>query len=101
MFRRVLAICVVLGFASVVHAGAVLELQVTDMGSVDANGNHVGWAPLTADPGPDDQFMVHAYLTSDTTLTSGARLINLDATGPGTTTTAYRPRWRVSSREGT
>ena len=85
MFRRIVALCVVLGFASVAQAGAVLELEVSDMGSVDADGNRVGWAPLSGPVGPGDQFMVHAYLTTDMTLTSGARLIALDATGPATT----------------
>jgi hypothetical protein len=89
MFRRGLALCVVLGFASVANAGAVLELTMSDMGGLDTADppNVCCWTDL---PGPvqimqGDSFMVHAFMTTDTTLTSGARLIQLDAEGPLTT----------------
>ena len=90
MFRRVVTLCVVLGFASVANAGAVLELSMSDMGALDTTTpapNVCCWTDL---PGPvqimqGDSFMVHAFMTTDTTLTSGARLIQLDAEGPLTT----------------
>lgn len=85
MFRRGLALCVVLGFASVANAAAVLELTRTDMGTVDADGNRVGFTDLTGPVYPGDQFMVHAWLTVDTALTSGVRAVQFDYSGPATT----------------
>ena len=76
-----------LGAASVAQAGAVIELQVSDMGMVDVWGNVVGWtdlpAPVEVEPG--EQFLVHVWMTADTPLTSGARLLQVDHTGPLTT----------------
>lgn len=85
MFRRGLALCVVLGFASVANAAAVLELQMTDMGTVDADGNRVGYVDLTGPVNPGEQFMVHAWLTVDAALTSGVRGLQFDFSGPATT----------------
>lgn len=76
-----------LGATSVAQAGAVIELQVSNMGMVDSWGNVVGWtdlpAPVEVEHG--DQFLVHVWMTVDTPLTSGARLLQVDHTGPLTT----------------
>jgi hypothetical protein len=84
MFRRVIAVGIVLGFATIARADAVLSLSVSDMGTVDEKGNRVGWAPVT-ELQAGNQYMVHATITSNATFTSGARTITLDPTGPGTT----------------
>ena len=90
MFRPGSAFCVVLGFASLANAGAVLELTMSDMGALDGTTplpNVCCWTDL---PTPvrvfaGESFMVHAFITTDTNLTSGARLIQLDAEGLLTT----------------
>ena len=85
--RLCMTLAGLLGAASVAQAGAVIELQVSDTGTVDADGNVVGWtdlpAPVEVEHG--EQFLVHVWMTVDTPLTSGARLLQVDHTGPLTT----------------
>jgi hypothetical protein len=64
------------------HAGAIVRLELTDMGTRDALGNVVDTQPVNQPLAPGS-YLAHVYVISDTSLK--ARLLQFDAAGPLTT----------------